>query len=279
MSRGLVYLLSSNFSGSHFLSLMLGSHSRFVHLGELKNLVKQSRLCAICGDAAACALVGELDMRPGADLYAQIFRRLPDTVDLLVDASKKPDWFRARDRASRHRVHRIHLLRDPRALARRWLLHFPEPGTQRRERVKMLRRRPTAALQLLFGDMLEVYIRKWLRQNQEISTYLTRSGGPWTLVTYQEIAREPAAALARINARLGHAFEPGQQHYSQFSHHGTEKAEYQWVKQRQQNTYFDLRWQEFLSAEQQRRITGHRALRRYLDSLDLAFGDQGLVRR
>ena len=39
MSRGLVYLLSSNFSGSHFLSLMLGSHSRFVHLGELKNLV------------------------------------------------------------------------------------------------------------------------------------------------------------------------------------------------------------------------------------------------
>lgn len=279
MTRGLVYILSSNFSGSHFLSLMLGSHSRFAHLGELKNLIKQSRPCATCGNAAACALISDLDRRPGADLYAQIFRRLPDTVELLVDASKKPDWFRARDRTNRLGVHRIHLLRDPRALARRWLLHFPEPETQRRERIKMLRRRPAAAVRLLFGDMLEVYIHKWLRQNQEISAYLARSGGPWTLVTYEEIARQPAAALARINARLGCEFEPGQESYWRFAHHGTEKPEYEWVKQRRQSTYFDLRWQEFLSAEQQRRITGHRALRRYLETQGLAFGDQGLVRR
>ncbi|MFZ5655115.1 MAG: hypothetical protein ACOY42_12065 [Pseudomonadota bacterium] len=278
MNRGVVYILSSNFSGSHFLSLMLGSHSRFVHLGELKNLVKRSRPCATCGDAAACALVRELDMRPGADLYAQIFQRLPDAAVLLVDASKKPDWFRARDRAGAQGVHRIHLLRDPRALARRWLLHFADPHVQRRERIKMLRRRPAAALPLLFGDMLEVYIRKWLRQNQEISAYLAHSGGPRILVTYEEIARDPAAALARINARLGCEFEPGQQHYWRFSHHGTEKSEYQWVK-RQQNSFFDLRWQEFLSAEQQRRITGNRALRRYLETQGLAFGDQGLVRR
>ncbi len=274
-----MYILSSNFSGSHFLSLMLGSHSRFVHLGELKNLLKQGRSCTICGDVANCALVRELDTHPAADLYGQIFGRLPATAALLVDASKKPRWFRARDRGNRQRAHRIHLLRDPRALARRWLLHFDDPHVQRRERVKMLRRRPTAARRLLFGDMLEVYIYKWLRQNQEISTYLARSGAPWTLATYQEIAEDPITALHRLNEWLGHDFEPGQERYWQFAHHGTGKPEYQWTKQRQQNAFFDLRWQEFLSEEQQRRITGHRALQRYLDSLGLAFGDRGLERQ
>gem|GEM_PF-2061371 len=34
MTRGLAYILSSNFSGSHFVSLMLGSHARCVPLSD-----------------------------------------------------------------------------------------------------------------------------------------------------------------------------------------------------------------------------------------------------
>lgn len=278
MSEGVVYILSSNFSGSHFLSLMLGSHSRFVHLGEFKNLLKQSRPCASCGDPGACSLVRGLDSRSGADLYAQIFQRLPADAGLLVDASKKPAWFRARDEAGQHRAYPIHLLRDPRALVRRWSLKFAEPQVQRRERMKMLRRRP-AAMRLLLGDMIEVYLYKWLRQNQEISAYLGACHEPGLVATYEEIASEPVTALSRINAWLGHDFEPGQQDYWRFVHHGTEKPEYEWVKQGAPGAFFDLRWQEFLSTEQQRRIAGHRALTRYLDHLGLAFGDQGLERR
>lgn len=277
MTKSVIYLLSSNYSGSHFLSLMLGSHSRFVHLGELRNLLRnKGRACATCGDAAACSQIGGLVAGRGTDVYAQIFQRLPEHAEVLVDTSKKPDWFKARDRDGRHPVRRIHLLRDPRALVRRWSLKFVAPHVQRRERFRMLRRRPTAAMRLLLGDMMDVYLYKWLRQNQEISAYLKARSEPNIVVTYEEVAGDQVAALTRINGWLGYDFEPGQENYWRFVHHGTEKYEYEWVKQRDQSAFFDLRWQEFLDAEQQRNIIGHRALTRYLDGLGLAFGDRGL---
>jgi hypothetical protein len=279
MTQKIVYLLSSNYSGSHFLSLMLGSHSRFEHLGELKNTVKATCPCATCGDVASCALLGGLAPFLHGDIYGEIFRRLPPTAEVLVDTSKKPEWFRARDACNPRPVYRLHLLRDPRALARRWLLRFAEQDTEWRERIKMARRRPAGALKFLFGDLIETCTHKWLHQNREISAYLAASGGSRLTVTYEELAQYPQVTLETITRWLGHTFEPGQTAYWKYAHHGTEKHEYEWVKSRGDNAFFDLRWQQFLDSDQQRRITTNRHLAHYLDGLGLAFSDTGLTHR
>src|SRR5207249_5901621 len=40
MKKTVVYILSTPYAGSHFLSLQLGSHSKTMHVGELKILRK-----------------------------------------------------------------------------------------------------------------------------------------------------------------------------------------------------------------------------------------------
>src|SRR2546428_11097791 len=38
LKRTIIYILSTNYAGSHYLSLLLGSNSRSIHLGEIKRL-------------------------------------------------------------------------------------------------------------------------------------------------------------------------------------------------------------------------------------------------
>lgn len=278
MKKKLVFILSSNYSGSHFFSLMLGSHSKATHLGELKNIHKGSsaRSCYICGEYCKCELFRGVSQEAKSNLYEILFSRVDNSVQFLVDASKKPKWFRDFVDDDRYDIKLIHLIRDPRALARRWLIRIPELGTERRERINQCRKSPFRAPLFLFGDLLSVCMYKWYAQNREITRFIEKSGLPAKVVTYRNLAKEPDETLADVCEFIGVDYEPGQKNYWDFEHHGTQKSEYEWVGKQGGASYFDLRWKEFLDIGQQQRITNNKTIQRFLKSLGLAFVDDGL---
>ena len=278
MRKQLIFILSSNFSGSHFCSLLLGSHSRAEHLGELKNLYKKSggRPCYACGSENDCKLFAGIDTIPKMEIYEELFHRLGDRQPILIDASKKPDWCANFVHDERYEIKLLHLIRDPRALARRWTLRSKELGRERRERIKRCRTHPLRTPQFLFGDMLPVYIYKWIDQNREILRFTRKSNRPVKVVTYKELAGNQDATLADICSWIGVPYEPQQKQYWEFEHHGTQKREYEWVKQQGGATFVDLRWNEFLTEEQQKKITGNKSILRLLEQLHLRFSDDGL---
>ncbi len=276
MKKKLVFILSSNYSGSHLLSLMLGSHSRAEHLGELKNLVKASGGCHICEDPEVCQLFHGIRQLPKKELYETLFSRVPEGVEMLIDASKKPEWFQSFIDDERYDVRLIHLVRDPRALARRWLIRFDEKGISKRERLKQLRKNPRHFFKILFANILNVVMYKWCRQNREIMEFVESSDKPVKVVTYRSIAIEPDKTLAELCEFLGVEYEPGQKDYWKFPHHGTEKPEYKKGGLNGNKTYFDTRWKAFLSAEQVRLIESHSAVGDLLQRLGLKISAEGL---
>jgi hypothetical protein len=280
MKKKLVFLLSSNYSGSHFCSLLIGSHSKGVHLGELKNIHKKStaRSCYICGDYGECCLFRDIDVGPLENVYEELFSRVDPATEFLIDASKKPKWFKHFINDDRYEIKLLYLIRDPRALARRWLMRIDELNRQLRERIKQCRHHPHKAFLFLFGDLLSVCIYKWYTQNREIADFIKQSNLPWKLITYRELAREQTKTLTDICEWIGVDYEPGQKKYWEFDHHGTQKIEYQWVRDQGGAKYFDLRWKEFLDEKQQKQIMENKEINRLLLQLGLEFSDDGLVR-
>jgi hypothetical protein len=280
MKKKLVFLLSSNYSGSHFCSLLIGSHSKGVHLGELKNIQKKStaRSCHICGDYGECRLFRDIDAGPLENVYEELFSRVDPATEFFIDASKKPKWFKHFVNDDRYEIKLLYLIRDPRALARRWLMRIDELNRQPRERIKQCRNHPHKAFLFLFGNLLSVCIYKWYTQNREIVDFIKQSNLPWKLITYRELAREQARTLIDICEWIGVDYEPDQQKYWEFDHHGKQKSEYEWVRDQGGAKYFDLRWKEFLDEKQQKQIMENKEINGLLSQLSLKFSDDGLVR-
>ena len=95
MNRTVAFILSTNYAGSHFLSLMLGSHSRAEHVGEVRHLRKPGTdrtICALCGSREACPLFKEITPDRVDQAYDLIFTAAGDGIDTLIDNSKKPEW-------------------------------------------------------------------------------------------------------------------------------------------------------------------------------------------
>lgn len=276
--KTLLFILSSNYSGSHFLSLLLGSHSKAEHLGELKNMRKRQNfsICYLCEDRSNCRLFDNIDKVDTENIYETLFSRVDDSIEVLVDASKKPDWFANFLDEERYDIKAIHLIRDPRALARRWLMRFEEKGIGPRERIKQCRQYPLKTPMFVFGDLLTVCIYKWISQNREIRQFIDKSGFDSRLVTYRELALEPDRTLGGICSWSGLDYEPRQKNYWEFEHHGTQKTEYEWVRQQGGAQYFDQRWKDYLTQDQVNRIEGNRDLLKFMEPLGLSFCDEGL---
>jgi hypothetical protein len=73
------------------------------------------------------------------------------------------------------------------------------------------------------------------------------------------------------------SYEPAQLEYWNFEHIGTQKREYEWVKEKK-TQFVDLRWQTELPGEVQRKIRDDRLIGDYVASLGLRFTDDGLTR-
>ncbi len=281
--RGIVYILSTNFAGSHFLSLQLGSHTQGMHIGEVKHLRREHRsskeghYCHICSSIENCPLCKGITPESIESIYDTIFTNIEGSgVTTLIDTSKKVTWagrFLSNDTYSKKY---IHLIRDPRALVRRWRVSYESQKDRWHVRWKTARQMPKNFFGLLTGPDLRVYLYKWLRQNQDISEFIATNKLDGMVVTYHDLAKNPERELKRITSWLGLEYEPGQTNYWEFDHHGSQKPTYEWIK-KQKTRYFDTRWKEYLSDAEQSLIANDPNVRHYLASQGLALGEDGLV--
>src|SRR5690349_19784739 len=231
MRRTVAYILSTPYAGSHYLSLMLGSHSHAAHIGEVNHLLgehrgRQSKEVAFNNEKIFEG-IGQDNI---SSLYDTIWSRLNPAPDLLVDNSKKVSWAqRFVDRQDFSRKY-IHLIRDPRALVRRYVLNSSFKKVLR-QRWRLFRGISVLRARIFFIRQPRVWSYYWLRQNRRISQFLSDHNADVRMITYRDLARQPAQEVARLATWLGHEFEPAQLEYWRFEHIGTEKKSYGWVKE------------------------------------------------
>ncbi|MBU0679033.1 MAG: sulfotransferase [Verrucomicrobia bacterium] len=280
MKKTIVYILSTNYAGSHFLSLMLGSNTKSVHVGELKYLRKQQpkdrrAVCPVCEDIEKCPLAEGIYPENIDQVYDIIWPRFPG-AEVLVDTSKRTFWIDRFLGKVPYDIKVIHLIRDPRGLIRRWKMNYETKKQRRHVRGKVLKTRPLQALQLAFADQNMIYEYQWLNENQEITNYLKKRGLAYNVVTYHDLAVDADGEMRRLTEWIGLDYEPAQLEYYNFEHHGSYKEGYEWIKEKK--TFFDLRWQDDLSEREKAHVEQNRHVMSYLSSLDLKLTADGLMR-
>lgn len=282
--KTVVLILSTNYAGSHFLSLMLGSHSRALHIGEIHRVrqrreVPLERVCFACRDKGFCPVFSDIAPEQAGRVYDIIFSRVEAGIEVLIDNSKNArGWAETFLGVDRFERKYIHLIRDPRALVRRWLLQEPVGTVERNRRWKMMRQFPARALQFPFASRETVFTYQWLQQNRHISRLIAQHKLDAQLVTYRDLATNTAGEVRRLSEWIGLPFEPGQLEYWRREHHGTQKSEYEWVKKAKTTQHFDQRWKTDLPAATQEAVIGNDDVQAYLRELGLSVTADGLTR-
>lgn len=290
MKQTVVFVLSANFSGSHYLSLLVGSHPSAAHLGEVKNLVKASnigrepdeqieatRQCHVCGENRHCQLFRDIHTVPASRVYQNLFERADAGIELLVDISKKPGWAAQFLDQDDFECRFVHLLRDPRALVRKWLLYYATAGQRRWQRQKLMRNQPARLFRLMLAPQWSVYVQKWLQQNRAISEFIAQARQPACILTYRDLVCDTQRTLPALMQWLGLEYRDSQLRYWEHEHHGTRKPGYDRIGQDTER-YFDLRWQDDLPRDIQRKIALSPNVLTYLDALDVELREDGLTR-
>ncbi|MFZ5766429.1 MAG: hypothetical protein ACOY4H_12660 [Thermodesulfobacteriota bacterium] len=283
MKKNIVFILSTSYAGSHYLSLMLGSNSRALHIGEVKRLRKQeqdnagTQYSPLNNDGTNPMLKGFCPQQIN-EIYDVIFSNIDPAITTLIDTSKKPFWAERFLDNPCYTYRFIHLIRDPRPYVRRMMLRYRTAGDRLRIRKQMIRDFLAYAPRFLFKADTEVYAYRWLKQNVDITDFLRKNRLEYELVTYFDLAHNTSSELQRLTEAMGLTFEPGQIEYWNFEHHGTQKIEYQWIGQKKETNYFDMRWKEFLSPTVQQQIFANPDINAYLDSLAIRYHDRGLSR-
>jgi hypothetical protein len=280
MKKTVVLILSTNYAGSHYLSLVLGSHSQAMHIGEIHRVregrtVDLDRVCWMCRDKGFCPIFSNIPAEQASRVYDIIFSRIDPKVEVLIDNSKNSrgwlELFLGNETIQRKY---IHLIRDPRALVRRWLL-AENVGKHERNRLwKMMRSFPGHALRLPFASREAVLTYQWLQQNRQITRSIQENHLDALTVTYRDLARNPTGEAQRLVEWIGLPFEPTQLDYWNFEHHGTQKKDYAGKNER----VFDLRWQKDLPRLVQEQIANNPDIHSYLTEIGVKMTDEGLTR-
>ncbi len=282
LKKTVVFILSSNYSGSHFLSLLIGSHSRAIHLGETRRLASSAsrlageqvpRFCYVCGGQQQCSLFRGIEELPLEETYSHLFRRVAAETSMLVDTSKKIEWAQQFENNPDYQTRYIHLVRDPRALVRRWSQTHTDFSDRLKQRKKQLKKRPL----LSFSPQWKIYIYKWLHQNRKISEFLSAPERQAYIVSYHDIAASTSSTLTALMQWLGLDFESAQINYWEHEHHGTQKRGYDWVGE-SNRTFLDLRWQQDIANDVQQSIATNTDVLAYLDEIGLVIHSDGLSR-
>ena len=277
MRKKLVFILSSNYSGSHFLSLLLGSHSKATHLGETKNLIKEGVECYKCGTLHGCSLFKGIQELAIDTLYPTLFNRADEEINLLIDTSKKTEWaIKFIKNQADYEIKVIHLVRDPRALMRRWKNKYTSLLSQLNQRRKMLKAFPKKALKLIFSSQNNIYLYKWLKQNQEIIDFTKQYSLDTRTITYHDLTFNPKKELSKLMSWLDTNYEASQLKYWEFEHHGTQKRQYDWVKKQQTTSHVDLRWKEELTPNQSETVFNSSDFNTFIESQNLVQIENGL---
>lgn len=272
-----VFILATNYSGSHLLAQLLAAHPACAGVGELHNYAKFRERGSHSGNVVDDytdhpAFAGLTDL-PVDHWHERLLDRLgTDHPGLthLVDNSKRPAWAR---RFRSTNAYHVHLLRDPRAMVSRWLRTYDTARAVHSQRNRVLRRRPWLLGRL--ADPVAVYLEKWLLANRAITKFLQHRRG--ALVTYRDLAVAPQATLAALMPHLDLAFNAAQLRYGEAAASlGTRKRDYLDAS-RASAISIDLRWRDHLQHTQRLHIERHRGIRRYLEELGLQWTDDGLT--
>jgi hypothetical protein len=250
-----------------------------MHLGEVNHLRKNvdRGSCQTCGSLDRCSLLGGIAATQIQEVYEILFSRVGSDITLLIDNSKRVPWVE-RFVGDRRYVRRfVHLIRDPRALVRRWSLYYPHWPGQVKQRWQAMRSFPQRVPALATAPQTAVYLYRWLAENQRITEFVRRHARDTLLCTYEELATAQSEQVRRIMEWIGLDYQPEQLEYWRRDHHGTQKQDYEWIKQKRAH-YFDLRWKSFLTQTETQAIAHNADLQRYLTTLGLAMTDEGLVR-
>lgn len=285
MRRTVLFILSTSYAGSHYLSLMLGSHSKAMHVGEVERLRKPRNAqlaCVLCGPADRCPVFRGIRPDNIDQAYDVFFERFGSTAVVLVDNSKIVDASRVTLWAERfvgrrsYAIKCVHLIRDPRALVRRWTLEQSPFKKQLKERLKVLQALRVGGAPALLASAPYLAMYRWLAENTVITRFLARHRLDARVLTYEECAKDPGATVQGLMEWLALPYEPAQVQYWNFEHHGTQKLEYEWVKEKKVQ-FIDTRWKTFLPEQTSRNIVGHPLVQRYVSSLGLTLTEEGLA--
>jgi len=281
-TRQIVYVLATNYSGSHFLTLQMGSHPQCASIGEPHHFRKSTwqKACHLCESDDICPVFRGVLGLPTTRFYSKIFDNLSEyapQIETLIDNSKKTRWAKLFLDAHEYEKKYVHLIRDPRALVRRWLINYEDPAMKSKIRLKTARRCWQHAREILGGDEIQVFIWHWLSQNQRITDFLNQNRLDYKLVTYHDLVFDPDEVLSDLMSWLGYDYDPAQKEYWNFTHHSSVKSEY--IKPPSSpEKIFDQRWKSFLTQEAQEKILNHPEIRSYIDSLGLLFDpEKGLT--
>ena len=283
LNKTIVTILSISYSGSHYLSLLLGSHSQSMHLGEVYHLGKARPpkhpkvACSICKDQAQCPIFHGIGPQNISTIYDIIYSRVDPSITCLIDTSKSVRWAEQLKESKQYKRHYIHLIRDPRALIRRWAITYTTVKQRIHTRWKLARRLPLHAPSMLFGHIHDVYLYNWLQWNQAITHFIQRNNLDARVVTYRDLARNASGEVNALMDWIGLKYEPTQLEYWNFKHHGSQKSEYEWVK-KSKSQFIDLRWQTDLPESTILRTVHNREVLDYVDQIGLTFTEDGLTR-
>jgi len=189
-----VNVISTVFSGSTWLSLMLGTHPRMLNVGEMRKIRYDDNQgnCALHG--RECPLWSRFDWHAEENPYHQI-ARLSGYRTIVVDNSRK---LLPAQRAAGARIRFIHLIRDGRAvtasmLRKNWKGRMTSIGRAARRWRHDLRRN-----------------RKLMKQQPEADQIAVR---------YEDLLADKPGELSRICAFLGLEYDPAMCEFWAGDHH------------------------------------------------------------
>ena len=195
-NRTVVFILSSDRSGSTWLGYILGSLRNSSFVGELRRAWDAGlrQPCAWCSahGLEACETLSGIEAYPVDRAFEIAFSRTG--TELVIDSSKRLEWARQFvARNSLFSAHLIHIIRDPRG----WY----ESEHRRR------------------SESRDEMIEGWVRENLEIRNFTKSAGANSTTVFYDELAASPESGLKRICDDLNRPYESESLLYWRKAHH------------------------------------------------------------
>ena len=128
----------------------------------------------------------------------------------------------------------------------------------------------------IFSKEIEfTYALKWSQQNREITNFLLKNNLNSKLITYHDLATKPENTIKTITEWLNLQYENTQLNYWAHQHHGTQKPNYDWVKEKK-GQFIDLRWKNELAEEAATKIARNKQVVQLISDLKLTLNINGL---
>ncbi len=260
MENTAVFILSSNYSGSTWLALLLGSNKDAFYVGELNKMFHDEPVpCRLCEDrGVTCPVFYDIPNLKNKNIHDTAFQRSGKPV--LIDNSKTLAWSRKFLADKRFARKYVHLLRDPRAVA------F---SLQNRDKPPK--------------------VDGWVKKNTEIHEFLLKNELDYKVVTYNDVAEKTDAVISDVSDWLGVKYDPAQKEYWNFEHHGPGRngatssflksyvaSDDNFYAQNQKKQFHDLRWRDDLVPEIRAEIENSEKVAGLLKKFDLKFTEIGL---